>query len=56
VVRVKLTEKGTEAATQIIDTTWNKLEQQIVKNMSTEEKILLRRLLMQVLENIEEEE
>ncbi|PWV46183.1 MarR family winged helix-turn-helix transcriptional regulator [Chitinophaga sp. S165] len=56
VVRVKLTEKGTEAATKIIDTTWNKLEQQIVKNMSTEEKVLLRRLLMQVLENIEEEE
>ncbi|QHS63420.1 MarR family winged helix-turn-helix transcriptional regulator [Chitinophaga agri] len=56
VVRVSLTEKGTEAATQIIDTTWNKLEQQMVRNMSMEEKILLRRLLMQVLENIEEEE
>lgn len=56
VVRVKLTEKGTEAATQIIDTTWNKLEQQMVKNMSMEEKILLKRLLMQVIENMEEEE
>lgn len=56
VVRVSLTDKGKEAATDIIDTTWNKLEQQMVRNMSTEEKILLRRLLMQVLENIEEEE
>ncbi|ACU60260.1 MarR family winged helix-turn-helix transcriptional regulator [Chitinophaga pinensis] len=56
VVRVSLTDKGKEAATDIIDTTWNKLEQQMVKNMSTEEKVLLRRLLMQVLENIEEEE
>ncbi|MVT12312.1 MarR family winged helix-turn-helix transcriptional regulator [Chitinophaga tropicalis] len=56
VVRVSLTEKGKEATSQIIDTTWNKLEQQMSKNMSMEEKILLKRLLMQVLDNLEEEE
>lgn len=56
VVKVNLTEKGEEATTHIIDVTWNKLEEQIVKNMNTEERMLLKRLLMQVLENIEEEE
>ena len=56
VVRVSLTDKGKEATSQIIDTTWNKLEQQMSKNMSMEEKILLKRLLMQVLDNLEEEE
>jgi DNA-binding MarR family transcriptional regulator len=56
VVRVSLTEKGQEAASDIIETTWNKLEQQIVKNMSTEEKLLLKRLLMQVMDNLDEEE
>lgn len=56
VVRVSLTEKGQEAASHITEVTWNKLEEQIAKNMSTEEKVLLKRLLMQVLENLEEEE
>jgi DNA-binding MarR family transcriptional regulator len=55
VVQVYLTEKGEEAAKHITEQTWNKLEQQIVKNLSMEERMLLKRLLMQVLENLDEE-
>lgn len=54
VVQVFLTEKGEEAAKHITEQTWNRLEQQIVKNLSTEERMLLKRLLMQVLENLDE--
>lgn len=53
VVQVYLTEKGEDAATQITEKAWNLLEQQIVKNLSLEERMLLKRLLMQVLENLE---
>lgn len=55
VVQVFLTDKGEEAARHITEQTWNKLEQQIVKNLSMEERMLLKRLLMQVLENLDEE-
>lgn len=55
VVQVYLTEKGEEAAKHITEQTWNKLEDQIVKNLSMEERMLLKRLLMQVLENLDEE-
>ena len=53
-VQISLTEKGREAATNITDQTWNQLEQQMTQNLSIEEKVLLKRLLMQVLENLEE--
>ena len=55
VVQVYLTDKGEEAAKHITEQTWNKLENQIVKNLSMEERMLLKRLLMQVLENLDEE-
>ncbi|OMP76442.1 MarR family winged helix-turn-helix transcriptional regulator [[Flexibacter] sp. ATCC 35208] len=51
-VRVSLTEKGKEAAMHITEQTWNQLEQQMVQGLSTEERIILKRLLMQVLENL----
>ncbi|GAA3928205.1 hypothetical protein GCM10022209_22260 [Chitinophaga oryziterrae] len=56
VVQVFLTELGEEAAKYITEQTWNKLEQQTVKNLSMEERMLLKRLLMQVLENLDEAE
>jgi DNA-binding MarR family transcriptional regulator len=56
VVQVYLTDQGEEAARHITEQTWNRLEQQTVKNLSTEERMLLKRLLMQVLENLEGEE
>ncbi|WP_089778082.1 MarR family winged helix-turn-helix transcriptional regulator [Chitinophaga sp. YR573] len=56
VVQVFLTELGEEAAKYITEQTWNKLEQQTVKNLSMEERMLLKRLLMQVLENLDEVE
>jgi DNA-binding MarR family transcriptional regulator len=54
VVQVFLTDQGEEAAKYITEQTWNKLEQQTVKNLSMEERMLLKRLLMQVLENLDE--
>jgi DNA-binding MarR family transcriptional regulator len=51
-IRVYLTDKGQNAATEIMEHYWNQLENQMVENLSIEEKILLKRLLMQVLDNI----
>jgi DNA-binding MarR family transcriptional regulator len=54
VVSVFLTEKGEEAARFVTEQTWNKIEDQMVKGLSIEERILLKRLLMQVLANLDE--
>ena len=54
VVSVFLTEKGEEAARFVTEQTWNKIEDQMVKDLSTEERLLLKRLLMQVLSNLDE--
>lgn len=51
-VRISLTEKGKEAAMHITEQTWNQLENQMVDGLSMEERIVLKRLLMQVLENL----
>ncbi|ASZ13935.1 MarR family transcriptional regulator [Chitinophaga pendula] len=50
-IRVYLTDKGKETACEIAKRTWGELEEQMTANLSTEEKVLLKRLLMQVLEN-----
>lgn len=50
-IRVFLTDKGKETACATAKRTWGELEEQMTANLSTEEKVLLKRLLMQVLEN-----
>lgn len=55
VVKVYLTEEGEEAARYTTEQTWNTIETQMVKDLSMEERMLLKRLLMQVLENLDEE-
>lgn len=50
-IRVFLTDKGKETACETAKRTWGELEEQMTANLSTEEKVLLKRLLMQVLEN-----
>ena len=38
----------------IIHSTWEKIDEQTLKGFTTEEKIIFRRLLLQVLQNIED--
>ena len=54
-VRITLTDRGREAAMYITEQTWNQLEQKMVSNLSTEERIILKRLLMQMLSNLSED-
>ncbi|KAA2239545.1 MarR family transcriptional regulator [Chitinophaga agrisoli] len=51
-VRVYLTEKGKQAVESITEKMWEELEKETVANFSIEERILLKRLLMQVLRNL----
>ena len=51
-VRVYLTEKGKSAVESITEKMWEELEKETVANMSTEERVLLKRLMMQVLKNL----
>lgn len=52
-VRVFLTDKGREAATRITEMMWGELEKETLARFSTEERVLLKRLLMQVLKNLQ---
>ncbi|HVC33974.1 MAG TPA: MarR family transcriptional regulator [Chloroflexota bacterium] len=52
VSRVYLTDKGT-ARCRVVDEIWSDLEQRTVANLSAEERILLRRLLLQVQRDLE---
>src|SRR5438093_9482848 len=45
--RVYLTEQGRESERAVCDV-WNTLERRLIENMTVEERILLRRLLLQV--------
>jgi len=51
VSRVFLTEQGKKLENSISDV-WDKVEARVVKGLSTEERVLLRRLLLQVYENL----
>jgi DNA-binding MarR family transcriptional regulator len=51
-VRVYLTEKGVTAVETVEEKMWEVLEGETVDNLSTEERMLLKRLLMQVLSNL----
>ncbi len=51
VSRVYLTEKGRQLL-QPIEQAWNELEQISFANLTLEERLLLRRILMQVFENL----
>jgi len=51
-VRVYLTEKGKKAVESVTEKMWEELEKEIVANLSTEERLLLKRLMMQVLKNL----
>ena len=54
VMRLKLTEKG-EACIQYVVRVGEEMDALILRGMSTEEKLLLRRLLMQIYYNLESE-
>lgn len=54
VMRLKLTEKG-EACIQYVVQVGEQMDALLFKGMSTEEKLLLRRLLMQIYYNLESE-
>ena len=49
--RVYLTEQGRKSERAVCDV-WNTLERRLIENMTVEERILLRRLLLQVHENL----
>ena len=49
--RVYLTEQGRESERAVCDV-WNTQERRMIENMTVEERILLRRLLLQVHENL----
>jgi len=51
-VRVYLTDKGKLAVESITERMWEELEKETVANLNIEERILLKRLLMQVLNNL----
>jgi DNA-binding MarR family transcriptional regulator len=51
ITRQHLTEAG-QAWHQPIQEAWERVDSQIVANFSVEERVLLRRLLMQVLDNL----
>ena len=51
-VRVFLTEKGVSAVEAVEQKMWEVLERETVDNLTTEERMLLKRLLMQVLSNL----
>jgi len=51
-VRVYLTEKGIKAVESVEQKMWEVLEQETVDHLSMEERVLLKRLLMQVLSNL----
>ncbi|MCA9869109.1 MAG: MarR family transcriptional regulator [Anaerolineae bacterium] len=51
ITRLHLTEEG-EAVHDSIDEVWNDLERRTLVNFTLEERILLRRLLMQVIDNL----
>lgn len=51
VSRVYLTERG-RGMKQTVEDKWRELEDRTVANLSTEERILLRRLLLQVQDNL----
>ncbi|HVC32267.1 MAG TPA: MarR family transcriptional regulator [Chloroflexota bacterium] len=52
ITRVFLTERG-QAACAAVDEVWSDLEKQTVAHLSVEERLLLRRLLLQVQRNLE---
>lgn|SRR5690606_3148890 len=52
VSRIFLTDRG-RALCDAVDRLWNDLEQRTVANLSLEERVLLRRLLLQVRSNLE---
>ena len=52
VSRIFLTDRGKEAIQQVRDV-WKELELQTIKGLTTEERILLKRLLQHVLGNFE---
>jgi DNA-binding MarR family transcriptional regulator len=51
-VRVYLTEKGAKAVESVEQKMWEVLERETLDNLSMEERVLLKRLLMQVLSNL----
>lgn len=55
VMRLSLTEKG-RSCVQGVKTVADQMEKLILQGMNTEEKLLLRRLMLQIYENLEQNE
>ncbi len=53
VLRVSLTQKGCDIRQQIEDI-WQRVEEQLLAGFSVEEKIIFRRLLMQIQQNVKQ--